>query len=1301
MLFEGATRGRRAGCLCAAVVALAVAACSSEPSGRAPSIGSDALPEVPSRILLSPRALPAVDGDVIAMPGGGEVHLVIVGGRAFVPVEGTLSTRSYDRLAMRSTFAPGAASLRQETARELGRVLDAIGANMRVLRRRLSPGAGYFAALVPLDQYAGLRHVDPAGHEVLLGPIVSSAGDRDERAMAADRERGLTPLAGPGPQLSDFGGLARMNVDAFRAAVAGELGEVPDGSLVKLGIVDTGITYGHPALADASGASRVEYMRDFTGEGRIYFLPDSIVDARRPPLTPAGNDPNATLVLTAEVLVSPTSVSRSPDPNKRTALTDVTIQVPPALRSVLLAPGYGGARMGVFSEKAFARGSRKVDLDQNGKTDDLLYAIYVPGHGRPDSVYLDVSGRGDFRGATPLTSFELSRKTARVAQETIGLEIREDTLLDGAGADVPVVTASVVGFDPGNHGSHVAGIAAARKIIQNAPDDSLRGVAPAARLMSGRVCANTGGCRATEAIIALAEAGAEVINMSIGSLPESNDGYGVQETVINRLTMQHGTVFVVAASNDGPGRQTVGSPSVASLALSVAATATPGMVQRQYQYPGFGKGMGASPASEDYLLYFSSRGPSAAGGLKPDVAAPGTWLSAIQLNAAPGAASGLGVMWGTSMASPAAAGAVAMLLDAAKRHNMAHPAEPLATDGRSLRRAIVAGARPFDVTRFEPATGAARTGQYTFVDEGVGMIDLVASWEALKRERDTRVPRAVTRLVGAIRRDVDLSYEPRVLAKNPNGLAYDGSRSVETVGGTLEARFGRGVWVDPKETTSLYRVQIARRLPTDAAEAPDALDSLTALRTTADELEIETVIHGSHVPWVRAGVSTEIGCVQGVVPQARTVIVGEGAIDVPVDPATGAGGSLTHAGSAVHVCVDRGLLSTLPPGDHGALVYAYRAHGAARETVPSFVFPVYVTVPSHTLAGQTGYHFAGDVSSFGVDRHYVDVPTGTTTLTVRLQVPAATQLGNLVTDCASVSLEALEGGNTLIPPEFAASASSAVARSCGSTGRPSSVASRTVTLSRVAPRAGSWDLHVFGMYSFRSSPYSLDVEFARLVASKSLIDGDPSALVSTFDVDVVDASVPISLSAAKSRYTLAGFAQRVAAKVAHKATTDVPRADGTVARAYGADVAQVVVRTSGFAGNDLDLEILECADATLADCARAASSAGPDDREEASFKPKAGKVYVARVEGYAVKKDDGAFTLVEELKVEAPESGTVAVTQPSATKFTFDLDFPVAASAILSDARFTSKAYAASGGVDVRDAEGSSLLRVDVRIAAP
>ena len=59
---------------------------------------------------------------------------------------------------------------------------------------------------------------------------------------------------------------------------------------------------------------------------------------------------------------------------------------------------------------------------------------------------------------------------------------------------------------------------------------------------------------------------------------------------------------------------------------------------------------------QDMMLFFSSRGPTAAGGFKPNVTAPGTELSSVQLNAAPGGAGGLDVYWGTSMAAPTATG---------------------------------------------------------------------------------------------------------------------------------------------------------------------------------------------------------------------------------------------------------------------------------------------------------------------------------------------------------------------------------------------------------------------------------------------------------------------------------------------------------------------------------------------------------------------------------------------------------------------------------------------------------------------
>src|SRR5262249_43199879 len=156
-------------------------------------------------------------------------------------------------------------------------------------------------------------------------------------------------------------------------------------------------------------------------------------------------------------------------------------------------------------------------------------------------------------------------------------------------------------------------------------------------------------------------------------------------------------------------------------------------------------------------------------------------------------------------------------------------------------------------------------------------------------------------------------------------------------------------------------------------------DLAMQLKTTADEFELETTIHGSHLNWVKAGAVNGLDCApqtENTTP-AHLLVVGEGAVDVPVNPATGAGGSVAQSTSTLNVCVNRGLLDTLRPGDHGAVITGYRVIGNKREAVPSFVVPVYVTVPHKTLAGPEGLHVSNTVSSFGVARHYVEVPKDT------------------------------------------------------------------------------------------------------------------------------------------------------------------------------------------------------------------------------------------------------------------------------------------------------------------------------------
>src|SRR5262249_3679006 len=150
-------------------------------------------------------------------------------------------------------------------------------------------------------------------------------------------------------------------------------------------------------------------------------------------------------------------------------------------------------------------------------------------------------------------------------------------------------------------------------------------------------------------------------------------GFAVHDVLINRLSSMYNVLFVVAAGNEGPGRQTVTRPSTASSALSVGATASIENIRRLYQWP-------AVSDVGDFVLFFSGRGPTASGGFKPNLVAPGSSLSSVPLNSSDNIRAGLGTKWGTSMATPVAAGAYALFLDAIRKYNSVHPDKAFPTE---------------------------------------------------------------------------------------------------------------------------------------------------------------------------------------------------------------------------------------------------------------------------------------------------------------------------------------------------------------------------------------------------------------------------------------------------------------------------------------------------------------------------------------------------------------------------------------------------------------------------------------------
>ncbi|UUN30583.1 S8 family serine peptidase [Streptomyces sp. FIT100] len=276
-----------------------------------------------------------------------------------------------------------------------------------------------------------------------------------------------------------------------------------------------------------------------------------------------------------------------------------------------------------------------------------------------------------------------------------------DTGIDTAHPDLAGRTGEIRNFSASDstrdlvgHGTHVAATIAGSGAASNG---TRKGVAPDADLIIGKVLDDSGSGAYSDILAGMewaARSGARIVNMSLGG-PASEDDPLV--TAVEELTAETGTLFVVAAGNEGPGTQTVGSPGTAPSALTVGA------VDR-----------------DDTLAGFSSRGPVGMGdAVKPELTAPG-----VGIVAARAAGTRMGspeselytAASGTSMATPHVAGAAALLAQrhpewtpAAIKNALVGSAEVVAgqrVDEQGGGRLDVAGA----VARSVVATGTADLG---------------------------------------------------------------------------------------------------------------------------------------------------------------------------------------------------------------------------------------------------------------------------------------------------------------------------------------------------------------------------------------------------------------------------------------------------------------------------------------------------------------------------------------------------------------------------------------------------------------
>lgn len=280
------------------------------------------------------------------------------------------------------------------------------------------------------------------------------------------------------------------------------------------------------------------------------------------------------------------------------------------------------------------------------------------------------------------------------------------------------------GDQQGDHGTHVAGIAAANYYVRNGnnytrANQNVAGVAPDAQLLVFKVFGANGGAYTDDYMAAIEDAlllKADVVNLSLGAdyggYTRPDDNYS--RTVMNKLK---GTDMVAAMATGNAGRwsdestyypgrlrtadvnmHTSGEPATYTDALAVAS------VQRA---------AGNNPVAYT-MSSFSSWGTPDDLSLKPEISAPGGNIYSTRYTSAAG--STYGNMSGTSMATPNIAGSTAVVMQYIKANNLKNVT---GMDARALAQSLL-------MSTAVPMRGVANanTPEYSPRQQGAGIVNV-------------------------------------------------------------------------------------------------------------------------------------------------------------------------------------------------------------------------------------------------------------------------------------------------------------------------------------------------------------------------------------------------------------------------------------------------------------------------------------------------------------------------------------------------------------------------------------------------
>ncbi len=407
-----------------------------------------------------------------------------------------------------------------------------------------------------------------------------------------------------------------------------------------------------------------------------------------------------------------------------------------ASQNNLLKPSDGKYFIGAFPEKHLLNSSSGAkDLNGNGSADDVYhFLVFNVSDGGENFwvVYFDTNANGDLSDEKPIRNYKEKYDYITIPNAK-GLPPFPFAL-----NIFPEQNKVVFHFDDNSHGTHCAGISAGYHI----GDADLNGVAPGAKVISLKIGNNnfSGGATVTEskklAYLYADKISKErkepcIINMSFG-IGSELEGRADMELFLADLLKNNPYLYVsVSNGNNGPGLSTAGLPSSSSSILSSGAVLTTEVGRDNY----------GTSFDSDIILYFSSRGGEVS---KPDVISPGAATSTVPNF------DGGDKKWGTSMASPYSAGVMSLLLSAAQKEfpGVKIPAQLL-----------------YKVIR----EGAVKMNGYTNLDQGFGYINVMNSYELLKKYLKNNEPQKFETYTIS-------SFAPNVPdTKSPNLYIRDGS----------------------------------------------------------------------------------------------------------------------------------------------------------------------------------------------------------------------------------------------------------------------------------------------------------------------------------------------------------------------------------------------------------------------------------------------------------------------------------------------------------------------------------------------